>query len=96
MVKEYLCEIVEIIDGTKFDESIWVRVPGERGKRDIFVGSIYMPPESKRRVNDIQRSIGKTAEDVQNRSRKRQGETKVAGDINARVGEASRLDDTIG
>ena len=31
LVKEYLCDIVEVIDDTKFDESIWIRVPGERG-----------------------------------------------------------------
>ena len=47
LVKEYLCDIVEVIDDTKFDESTWIRVPGERGKRDMFVGNIYMPSEAK-------------------------------------------------
>ena len=65
LVKEYLRDIVEVIDDTKFDESIWIRIPGERGKRDIFVGNVYIPPESKGSVNDIQRRFGEIAEDVQ-------------------------------
>ena len=60
MVKEeYLCDIVEVIDDTKFDESIWIRVPGERGKRYIFIcWDVYMPLESKNSVNNIQRGFG--------------------------------------
>ena len=53
MGKEYQRDIVEVIDDTKFDENIWIRVPGERGKRDIFVGNVHVPPESKSRVKDI-------------------------------------------
>ena len=83
-----------MIDDTKFDESIWIRVPGERGKRDMFVGNIYMPPESKSRVSDIQRRFGEIAEDVQ--KYKKQGEVMLVGDFNARVGKASRPDDIIG
>ena len=94
LVKDYLCDIVEVIDDTKFDESIWIRVPGERGKRDMFVGNIYMPPESKSRVSDIQRRFGEIAEDVQ--KYKKQGEVMLVGDFNARVGKASRPDDIIG
>ena len=31
--KEYLCNIIKVIKDTKFDESIWIRVPGERERR---------------------------------------------------------------
>ena len=33
LVKESLCDIIEVIKDTKFDESIWIRVPGERERR---------------------------------------------------------------
>lgn len=53
LVKGYLCDIVEVINGTKFDESICVRVPGERASKYLFLANTYMPPESKNTVNDI-------------------------------------------
>ena len=31
LLKEYLCNIRDVIKDTTFDENIWVRVPGERG-----------------------------------------------------------------
>ena len=30
LVKEYLCDIIEVTKDTKFDEITWIRVPGER------------------------------------------------------------------
>ena len=36
LVKELLCDIVEVIEDTKYDESILLRVPGERGARYFF------------------------------------------------------------
>ena len=56
--------------------------------------SIYMPPESKSRANDVQRRFGEIAEDAQKYTR--QGEVMLVGDFNARVGKASRPDDIIG
>lgn len=47
LVKVSLSGIIEVIDGTKCDESIWMRVPGERGTKDFFTKNIYMPQESK-------------------------------------------------
>ena len=63
---------MEVIGDTKFDENIWIRVPGQRGTNDFFVGNIYMPPESKSRMNNIQRRFGEIAVDVDNSER--QGE----------------------
>ena len=60
----------------------------------MFVWNIYMPPEWKSRVSDIQRRFGKIAEDVQ--KYKKQGAVMLVGDFNARVGKASRPDDIIG
>ena len=34
------------------------------GNEGLFVGNIYMPPESKSSVNDIQRRFGEIAADV--------------------------------
>ena len=33
LIKDYLCEIVEVINDTKFDEKTLKRVPGERGAK---------------------------------------------------------------
>ena len=93
LVKEYLRDIVEVIDDTKCDESTWIRVPGERGKKDIYVGNVYMPPESESSVNNIQRRFGEIAEDVQ--KKRGQGEVTLKGNFNAGVGNSSRLDDII-
>ena len=27
LIKEYLCDIVEVIDDTQFDQAIWIRIP---------------------------------------------------------------------
>ena len=41
LVKEYLCDIVEVIDDTKFDDSVWIRVPGERREGYICWENLY-------------------------------------------------------
>ena len=64
------------------------------GTKDFFVGNIHMPPESKSRVNDIQRGFGEIAADVH--TYKRKGEVMVVGDLNARVGKAGQSDDITG
>lgn len=56
-----MCNVIEVIDCTLFDKSIWKRLPGERETRDVFVGHICMPPESRTRVNDIQQRFGEIA-----------------------------------
>ena len=87
LVKEYLCDIIEVIKDTKFDESMWTRVPGERGAKYVFLGNIYMLPESKSTVKEIQRKFGEVDVDVQ--KYKRQGEVVLLGDFNSRIGKAS-------
>ena len=75
-----MCDIIEVMKDTKFDESMWLRVPEERGTKDLFVGNIYMPPESKITVNGIQQRFGEIATDVQ--KYKRHGEVMLEGDFN--------------
>ena len=89
-----MCDIIEVMKDTTFDESIWLRVPGERGTKDLFVGNIHMPPESKSTVNGIQQRFGEIATDVQ--KYKRPGEVMLVGDFNARLGTADQPDDIIG
>ena len=37
LVKQFLCGAVEVIKDTKFDESVWIKVPGERGANFYFL-----------------------------------------------------------
>ena len=63
-----MSDVVEI-KHTKFDENIWIWVPGERGAKYVFLGNIYMPPESTRSVKYIQRKFGEIAVHVQKYTR---------------------------
>ncbi|MEO9966262.1 MAG: hypothetical protein ABJF11_10765 [Reichenbachiella sp.] len=90
LVKEYIGDIVEVIKAYQ----VWIKVPGERGAKYYFLGNIYMPPESKNTIKDIQRKFGEVAVDVQ--KYKRQGEVVLVGDFNSRIGKASKLNENIG
>ena len=35
LVKDYSCDIIKVIVDTNFDEGIWIRVPGERGGKNL-------------------------------------------------------------
>ena len=50
LAKEYLCDTIEVIKDTKFDESMWVKVPEERGAKYYFVGIIYCICPQNRRI----------------------------------------------
>ena len=89
-----MCDIIEVMKDTKFDEKIWLRLPGERRTKDRFIGNIYLLPESKSTVNGIHQRFGEKATDVQ--KYKRQGEVMLVGDFNARVGKVDQPDDIIG
>ena len=71
---------MEVIKDTKFDESMWIRVPGERGAKEFFLGKHLYPTESKSTVKEIQRKFREVAVDVQ--KYKRQGEVVIVGDFN--------------
>ena len=61
-----------MVKDAKFDESILITVPGERGAKYCVLGNIYVPPESKSTVKEIQRKFGEVAVDAQ--KYKRQGQ----------------------
>ena len=68
LVKEYPCGTIEVIKDTKFDESIWVKIPGERGAKYYLVGNIYMPPRveeyDKRYTEEVRRSSSSSCTEV--------------------------------
>ena len=57
LVKEYMRDIIEVMKDTTFDENIWLRVPGERGTKDLFVrqGEVML-------VGDFNARIGKAGQ----------------------------------
>ena len=50
----------------------------ERGAEDIILGNIFMPPESKSTVKEMQKKFEEIAVDLQ--KNKRQGEVVLVGD----------------
>ena len=86
---------MDVVKDTKFDESIWVRVPGERGANFFCLANIYMPPESKGTVKEIQRKLGEVVA-VDAQKYKRQGEVVLVGDFNSRIRKASSPNENIG
>ena len=70
LVKEFFCDIIEVIEDRKCDKSIWLRVAGEKGAKYFFVGNIYMPPESKSTVKETQKKFGEIAVDLQQHKRR--------------------------
>ncbi|CAB1110306.1 unnamed protein product [Ectocarpus sp. CCAP 1310/34] len=94
LVKEHLFDVVEVVVKTEFEESLWLKIPGERGEKDLFLGNVYVPPSSKKVASKAQENFGQIGEDVQRFSRK--GEVVMVGDFNSRVGKASSRGQAIG
>lgn len=55
-----------MIEDTIFDETTWIKIPGEKGAKHYFLGNIYMDQESNSTANDIRKKFGETAVDVHN------------------------------
>ena len=94
LVNRIMCDIIEGIEDTKYDEIIWLRVPGENGAKYFFLGNIYMPREPKGTVKKIQKKFGEMALDPQ--KYKRQGEVVLVGDFNSSTAKASNPNENIG
>ncbi|CAB1105049.1 unnamed protein product [Ectocarpus sp. CCAP 1310/34] len=94
LVKEHLFDVVEVVVKTEFEESLWLKIPGERGEKDLFLGNEYVAPSSKKVASKAQENFGQIGEDVQRFSRK--GEVVMVGDFNSRVGKASSRGQAIG
>lgn len=94
LVKEHLFDVVEVVVKTEFEESLRLKIPGERGEKDLFLGNVYVPPSSKKVASKAQENFGQIGEDVQRFSRK--GEVVMVSDFNSRVGKAASTGQAIG
>ena len=77
---------------TEFEESLWLRIPGKRGEKYLFLGNVHVPPKNV--ASKAQGDFGQIGQDVQRFRRK--GEVVMVGDFNARVGKASSRGQAIG
>ena len=93
LVKECLASGVELIKDVNYEESMWIKVKGERGRNTLFLGCVYMLTDSEN-VSIIESSYSALKEDVL--PMKERGQVVLLGDFNARVGKSSELDDVIG
>ena len=84
---------VEFITNARYEESVWMKVRGERGREALYICCVYMPTDSTS-VPVIDSSYGKLKEDVL--SFKQKGRVVLLGDFNARVGRSVDVDDVIG
>ena len=46
LVRECLASEVEFITSMEYEEGVWMKVRGGRGKSALYVGSVYMPTDS--------------------------------------------------
>ena len=92
MVRECLIDAVECITSVHYEESMWMKIRGQRGREALFVGCVYMPTESSVSVLDNCYELLK--EDVL--SFKEKVRVVLLGDFNARVGKSVGIDDVIG
>ena len=63
LVKECLASGVELIKDVNYEESMWIKVKGERGRNTLFLGCVYMPTDSEN-VSVIESSYSALKEDV--------------------------------
>ena len=84
---------MEFISQVNYDESLWLKLRGERGHGALFVGCVYMPTDSAS-VSFLEECYSKLKEDVL--SFREKGRVVLLGDFNARVGKAVDSDDVIG
>ena len=84
---------VELITAVAHEESVWMKVRGERGRLALYIGCVYMPTDSTS-VAMLDTCYERLKEDVL--SFREKGKVVLLGDFNARVGKAADDDDVIG
>ena len=77
----------------EYDESVWRKVRGGRGRSALYVGCVYMHTDSAS-VAAVDAGCVRLKEDVLYFRQK--GKVVLLGDFNARVGRSVELDDVIG
>ena len=93
LVRDCLVNEVEFITSVKYDESVWMKVRGERGRSALFVCCVYLPTDSSS-VAVVDSCYDRLKEDVLGFREK--GSVVLLGDFNARVGRSADVDDVIG
>ena len=93
MVRECLVSEVEFFTKVAYEESVWMKVWGERGRLALYIGCVYMPTDSTS-VAVLDTCYERLKEDVL--SFREKGKIVFLGDFNASVGKAADDDDVIG
>ena len=88
LVLECLVSEVEFITAVAYEESVWMKVRGERGRLALYIGCVYMPTDST--------SVAVLDTCYERLSFREKGKVVLLGDLNARVGKAADDDDVIG
>ena len=83
---------MEFITAVAHEESVWMKVRGERGRLAMYIGCVCMPTDSTS-VAVLDTCYEKLKEDVP--SCREKAKVVLLGDFNARVGKAAD-DDVIG
>ena len=87
LLRECLVSEVEFITTVAYEESVWMKVQGERGRLALYIGCVYMPTDSTS-VAVLDACYERLKEDVRSFRKK--------GDFNTGVGIAADDDDVIG
>ena len=82
-----------VYSSVKYDESVWMKVHGGRGRSALFAGCLYMPSESAS-VAVVDSCYDTLKEDVL--GFRQNGTVLQLGDFNARVGRSVDVDDVMG
>ena len=93
LVRECLVSEVEFVTSVRYEESVWMKVRGERGRSALYIGCVYMPTDSTS-VAVVESCYGRLKEDVL--SFREKGQVVLLGDFNARIGRSVEVDDVIG
>ena len=56
-------DVVEVVVKTEFEESLWLKIPGERGDKGLVLANAYVPPKNV--ASKVQENFGQTGDDVQ-------------------------------
>ena len=92
LVRECLVSEVEFITSVEYEESVWMKVRGGRGRSALYVGCVYMPTDSTS-VAAVDAGYVRLKEDVL--SFRLKGKVVLLGDFNARVGRSVELDECL-
>ena len=82
-------EEVEFFRDVRYEESVWMKVRGGRGKEALYFCCVYMPTEGTAAAV-IEDSYERLKEDVL------EYQIVLLGDFNAGVGKSTDVDDAIG